>query len=138
MTRVGVGMTLEGARFCSLQCVHVGHIAVAETREGVWLCSLQCVHVGHIAVAETREGAGLCSLQCRNDRTRVPRARVRARIRVRAHTSFCRVLSDSVGFCRFFAEGEWGIDDCRLRVGDCKMAPWSVVSLEWSWVYDST
>ena len=30
------------------------------------------------------------------------------------------------------------IDDCRLMVGDCKMAPWAVVSLEWSWVYGST
>ena len=69
--------------------------------EGVRLCSPQCVHVGHIAVAETREGARLCTLQCRDKRTRVPRARGRARIRVRAHTSFCRVLSDSVGFCRF-------------------------------------
>ena len=68
--------------------------------EGARLCSPQCVHVGHIAVAETREGARLCSPQCRNNRMRVPRARGRARIRVRAHTSFCRVLSDSVGFCR--------------------------------------
>ena len=31
-----------------------------------------------------------------------------------------------------------GIVDWGLLIGDCKMAPWSVVSLEWSWVYGST
>ena len=48
--------------------------------------------------------------------------------RVRAHTSFCRVLSDSVGLCRFPSTAGWGIDDCGLMIadwglviGDCKI-----------------
>ncbi len=89
MTWEGAGMTWEG---------------VGMTLEGAWLCSPQCVHVGHIAVAETRVGARLCSLQCRNNRMQVPRVRACVRelgyARTRVSVGFCRILLDSVDFCR--------------------------------------
>ena len=47
-----------------------------------------------------------------------------AGIKVRAHTSFCRILSDSVGSCRGregIADWGLGIGDWGLQIGDCKM-----------------
>ena len=60
-------------------------------------------------------------------------SRAGARIRVRAHTSFCRILSDSVEFCRRRV-GALQIVDCGLMIGNCKMSPWATVWLEWPWV----
>ena len=50
--------------------------------------------------------------------------------------AFCRIVSRP-------ADGDLGdrrlsIDDWGLMIGDCKVSPWAVVSLEWPWVYGST